>query len=56
MFKKGDLVLIKNFPLQYLVAYVNKGNGKIWVSSTKARKPYFWRVSPKRLTKVGYIR
>lgn len=56
MFKKGDVVLIKNYPLQYLVVYVNKRNGKVWVSSTKAQKPYFWRVSPKSLIKAGYIR
>ena len=52
MFARGDIVLIKIFPLHFLVLYVNNGDGKVWVSSLGTNSRYTWKVSPKDLIKV----
>ena len=63
MFTKGDIVMLKGYDdktcksykrLQYVVVYVNKGNGKVWIRPLVEKMRYFyWSRNPNYLIKVS---
>lgn len=64
MFEKRDIVKFKECytnknckgykSIPYLVTYVNKKNGKVWVTPLERQQYFFWRLTPNVLIKVGH--
>lgn len=65
MFVKGDIVMFKDYNdencksykrLQYVVTYVNKGNGKVWIRPLEKMRYFYWSKNPNDLIKVSYVK
>ena len=58
MFEKGDIVMFKDYRvktrksyrrLQYVVIYVIKGNGKVWIRPLEKMRYFYWSKNPNDL-------